>query len=221
MTDLSHWDFAESFSGYDAAALILGLEPRESENDQGRVNVVMDRMAKHYSNGIAELEWEGTDPEQRDEDDPKKLVGLASVKMSELTRLDFLYGADAPLHEWLSEPKKRKFEDQVFDRHSIVRWVKAIGMKSVYQFHLKQPDAAQNTPGRWPWGNHHTELLGHLEAAAREFWVNYNADSAKATAPKNDTVVKWLKTEHKVSDAMAKAIATMLRPDGLPTGPRK
>ena len=221
MTDLSHWDFAESFSGYDAAALILGLEPRESANDQWRVNVVMDRMAKHYSNQIAELCWGVTDPEQRDEDDPKKLVGLASVKMNELTRLDFLYGADAPLQEWLSEPKKRKFEDQVFDRHSIVHWVKAIGMKSVYQFDLKQPDAAQNTPGRWPWGNHHTELLGHLEAAARRYWGENYVPSDPTTAPTNATVSEWLQTERKVSKTMADSIASMLRPDGLPTGPRK
>jgi len=81
MADLSHWDFAENFSGYEAAALILGLEPRESESDQGRVNVVMDRMELHYNNQIAALEWEVTAPEQRDDDDPNKLVSLASVDL--------------------------------------------------------------------------------------------------------------------------------------------
>lgn len=80
---------------------------------------------------------------------------------------------------------------------------------------------------RWPWGNHHTELLGHLEAAALEFWVKYDPKNPRCTAPKNETVIAWLierqvpGQQRRVSDQMAKAIATMLRPDGLPTGPRK
>jgi hypothetical protein len=80
---------------------------------------------------------------------------------------------------------------------------------------------------RWPWGKHHTELLGHLEAAASEFWRSYDPHNAKATAPKNNTVIAWLMARNvlgqkrKVSDQMARAIATILRPDDLPTGPRK
>ena len=84
----------------------------------------------------------------------------------------------------------------------------------------KAPDDRMNSTGRWPWGNHQTKLLEHLEAAAREFWTCYDSQNAKATAPKNETVVAWLK-ERKVSKLMANSIATMLRPDDLPTGPRK
>jgi len=146
MADLSHWDFAEHFSGYDAAALILGLEPRESDTEQWRVNIVMDRMALHYNNRIAALEWEATDPDQRDEDDPKKLVGLESVKLAELNRLAWLYGADAPLEEWMSPfSKNRQFENQFFARYSIVGWLKAIGMKSVYQFDLRKDSTTPTT----------------------------------------------------------------------------
>ena len=93
-------------------------------------------------------------------------------------------------------------------------------------FH-KPLDNEYSPPSRWPWGNHHTELLGHLEAAAREFWTGYNPENAKATAPKSETVIDWLEARNvpgqkkKVSNQMAKAIASMLRPDDLPTGPRK
>ena len=86
-------------------------------------------------------------------------------------------------------------------------------------------ESASTSP--WPWGNHHTELLGHLEAAALEFWVNYDPQNTKATAPKNETVIAWLMARkvpsknRKVSNQMATAIATLLRPDDLPTGPRK
>ena len=73
----------------------------------------------------------------------------------------------------------------------------------------------------WPWGNHHTILLGHLDAAARRYWGSKYEPSDTSTANTNATVSGWLQTERNVSQTMADSIATMLRPDGLPTGPRK
>ena len=73
---------------------------------------------------------------------------------------------------------------------------------------------------RWPWGNHHTEALGHLEAAAKKLWTLYDP-SDFSTAPTNDMVAEWLQSERGVSRERARAIASMLRPDGLPTGPRR
>ena len=116
-----------------------------------------------------------------------------------------------------------KFELAEFPRSEIKRWLDAIGMKSVYQFDREQANVTlpiQTPVGKWPWGTYHTELLGHLEAAALEFWVNYDPLNAKSTAPKNETVIAWLEAR-KVSNQMAKTIATMLRPSDLPTGPRK
>ena len=72
----------------------------------------------------------------------------------------------------------------------------------------------------WPWGNHHTETLGHLEAAARKWWYFYEP-SDPTTAPTNDMVATWLQDERGISKEKARAIASMLRPDGLPTGPRR
>lgn len=71
----------------------------------------------------------------------------------------------------------------------------------------------------WPWGAHHTEMLGHLEAAARKWWVNYDPQSPD-TAPTNEIVSGWLIEERGVSKDKAKAIASILRVDGLRTGPR-
>ncbi len=73
---------------------------------------------------------------------------------------------------------------------------------------------------RWPWGNHHTEYLGHLEAAAKKLWVLYDPLDF-TTAPTNEVVSEWLQSERGVSREKARAIASMLRPDGLPTGPRR
>lgn len=75
--------------------------------------------------------------------------------------------------------------------------------------------------GKWPWGNHETEKLRHLEAAAKKYWANYDPDDP-SSAETNETVVTWLMTERGVASRhMAEAIASILRADGLPTGPRK
>lgn len=223
MDDLSHWDFAEHFSGYDAAALILGLEPRESEADQHRVHVVEDRMKLHYDYAFETLKMNFLDSELEPFGDVKKVersgVELRSVIMNHLEAQAFFNDAETPLHNWIFS-KQTQFQNQEFDRQSIVKWLSAIGMKSVYQFDKSQPPAIENVSGRWPWGDHHTELLGHLEAAARRYWVNYEPTDA-TTAPTNKDVAEWLVTERKVSQKMAESIASMLRPDGLATGPRK
>lgn len=71
----------------------------------------------------------------------------------------------------------------------------------------------------WPWGTYRTDLLDHLAAAVQQWWVNYTP-SDNTTAPTNATVVDWLKTRH-VAQGMAEKMASMIRADNLPTGPRK
>lgn len=77
-----------------------------------------------------------------------------------------------------------------------------------------------NKISKWPWGDHHTEMLGHLDAAATRYWVNYDPADL-TTASTNVAVSEWLQSERNVSRTMADSIASMLRADGLPTGPRK
>lgn len=72
---------------------------------------------------------------------------------------------------------------------------------------------------KWPWGNHETELLRHLSAAAEKFWTLYDPEDI-TTAPTNEQVTEWLVSEG-VSKRIAEAIAQILRTDGLRTGPRK
>lgn len=216
MMNLSHWDFAEQFVGFDAAALILGIEPAEASDEQGRIGPVIARMKKCYENArsvIADVQRQnGTRADFKKYLSPEELLSKGLM----LRVTDPLSGMD----EWLNDAKFFSFDKQEFSRDELARWLSAIAIKSAYRFDLKQPGAAQDTLGRWPWGGHHTELLGHLESAARRFWVNYDP-SDTTTAPTKVTVSNWLKTERKVSGQMADAIASMLRPDDLPTGPRR
>lgn len=76
------------------------------------------------------------------------------------------------------------------------------------------------TVTKWPWGDHHTELLGSLEAAAKRFWINIDPDD-ETTLPKNEEISEWLQNDQRVSENISKAIATILRPKGGKPGPKK
>jgi len=83
---------------------------------------------------------------------------------------------------------------------------------------LAPAEAPAPRSGLWPWGTHETELLRHLDAAARKFWVRYDP-ADPTTAPKNDIVTEWLVTRG-VALRVAQVMAQILRADGLRPGPR-
>lgn len=85
-------------------------------------------------------------------------------------------------------------------------------------FNAAEP--VQQTVTIWPWGEHHTEMLGHLDAAASKWWAFYDPTQPD-TAPTNEMVSTWLSEERNVSKDKARAIASILRADGLRTGPRR
>ena len=79
-------------------------------------------------------------------------------------------------------------------------------------------DSADAT-GAWPWGKRDTKLLRDMAAAADALWKNYDPAEAD-TAPTNEQVEAFL-TNRGVAKRTAEVIATILRADGLPTGPRR
>jgi len=80
------------------------------------------------------------------------------------------------------------------------------------------PNYSESNAGPWPWGTHETTLLSKLAAAADKWWKNYDPGD-RTTAPTNSQVTAWLK-EQGVADRTASIMATILRADGLPSGPR-
>ncbi len=224
MWDLAHWDFAERFSGYEVAALILGVEPRDSAGHEHRIMVVRDRMELDYLAALETVRWETAgmfDDADSASTCPDDL--FLSVKLEKL--LWGYYDGDLKsIVLWWSDKRLPLFDNQEFDRKNVVKWLKKVGQKSIYKFdlqaNLSETNAAPAVTVHWPWGQHHTELLGHLEAAARRFWTNYDP-SDPTSANTNATVSDWLQEERKVSKNMADSIATILRADGLPTGPRR
>jgi len=81
------------------------------------------------------------------------------------------------------------------------------------------PDTRETVSG-WPWGDHSTQLLQALAAAAHQWWSTFDSDNP-TTAPTNADVINWLMKNHGVSRRLASSMATILRADGLRTGPRR
>lgn len=97
-------------------------------------------------------------------------------------------------------------------------WLKSIQHKPPAQFPwLPEPITLSNMD--WPWGRHETDLLRKLAGAAQRFWSNYDPTDP-GTAPTNQQIIDWLKGQG-VAQRTAEVMATILRADGLPTGPRK
>jgi hypothetical protein len=221
MASLTHWNFAAHFSGNDAAALILGIEPRESASDQSRIRVVLDRMELHYNHALKRHYHEAFQivNENFQDMEANRPFELNSVQMNELRHQCDFYHDVTPFSDWLASDHQSQFVDQIFSRRVVADWLDATCLKSIYQFKLDQTSVGSEVTGHWPWGDHHTELLGHLEAAAVRYWVHYDPTDA-TSAPINKDVAEWLVNVRKVSKNMAESIASMLRVDGLPPGPR-
>ena len=119
----------------------------------------------------------------------------------------------------------------IIDLAEFTAWAKGLGweLPENLPWHIPSTDESANADvtqanadtiaAHWPWGHHSTALLGHLAAAAQHWWVNFDP-SDKTTAPTNQQVSNWLQSRD-VGKAMADKMATILRLDGLPSGPRK
>ena len=52
MADLSNWDFAPTFSGIQAALLILGIDPTNAGQDDRKIVPVIQRMREDYKGAL-------------------------------------------------------------------------------------------------------------------------------------------------------------------------
>jgi len=220
MTDLSHWDFVEHFSGYEAAALILGLEPRQSNDET--VRVITGRMERDYQNAIDHRPWDvsgnplenqvvqqGTDHRQ---------ILLISADMEELHQFFSLPGTDPQRYEieWRADRSHLKFSNQKFSRKQLTGWLKAIGMKSVYQFALRNdsttPTAiAQSDPDIDPF-----DLPPELDIANIAWRSVQNGYGLQSDTPRNRLIDYLGKNYKMLKPEAVQRIATVANPDKSP-----
>ncbi len=234
MADLSQWDFASEFLAQQAARLIEGKDP--SFTDMSGDTHFYQQAVSHAILGRMRSDYKETLNNYASMQQAFKILQLLpsekklpSSLMNVMAKNCFEFGKEAEFVKWLYDANASDFDRQTFTRKDIQHWLDSNKFPTKYQFVNQADDVAAELPvnkgqtvvGPWPWGNHHTELLGHLDAAARRYWGAGYDPSDTSTASTNATVSEWLQTERKVSRTMADSIASILRADGLPYGPRK
>jgi hypothetical protein len=118
--------------------------------------------------------------------------------------------------QWL-ESDASDIDKQQFSREVIDGWLHGLGLPSKYRFKDDGRARIIQAGPRWP--AHDTEKLTALRLAAVKFWSNYNPAEPDA-ARTNDVVSAWLQKERGIARTVADTMATILRPDNLPPGPR-
>lgn len=164
MTDLSHWDFAQTFSGIDAAALILGLDP--AFDNFAKTTPLLKRMNDSYTATLLAfkddyilrneyLTESGVDRIFGKERSiirhmineaansvfkPSHLVSyrmMASFTELEscgLYKSELLEMAEERFKRWCFDELRNGFEHQLFERAELQRWLEEVGFQSVYDF---------------------------------------------------------------------------------------
>ncbi|TXH69868.1 MAG: hypothetical protein E6Q88_08965 [Lysobacteraceae bacterium] len=190
------WARKDLWSQAELAVLCCGMIPDDygMTPDPGRTNLDSNRI-NSASDQVAKAVLAGN---------------LECVSHSDVTTADRLYGAARHFRPIIAvEWAQHRFDSFPAALADEVRKFSAL-------------DRARGSSGAvhsWPWGMHETKLLKKLAEAAKKYWGLYDPGDP-STAPENETVVQWLKSQG-VAERNAQVMATMLRADGLKPGRRK
>lgn len=137
MNDLSHWDFAESFSVHESAALIVGVEPNSVYETDRRVLIVRGRLQRDYEQALKQAvrEYEPCfDDRLKQQVKAKRTANMLVSLLLEHRWRDAVEGLDGAADRLLSDEFMRQFHVQRFSREEISRWIKTTGLPSKYPF---------------------------------------------------------------------------------------
>ncbi|MBP8296774.1 MAG: hypothetical protein KAX84_11745 [Burkholderiales bacterium] len=227
---VNYWKACEYLTAHEAAMLIVSVDPdsaewegcegwKPREQPSGYPAILRAIMRAVDSGALA-----------------ARAVHSASRRfVAGLDLLDPRYGGDGDCFEFIESTgeqfvvrSKRDWTATTIDVGDLRAWLTARGMRPVFFFPddggadaapVASPVHAHPAGPRWPWGDHETELLRSLAAAAKRFWTRYDP-SDPTTAPKNEDVANWLQNERRASARNAEIMAQILRADGLKPGPR-
>ena len=139
MANLSHWVYANDFTPYEAAFLILGIDP--STGTDGFSNRhILERIDEAYSGALSNLrhqlivepclpDWM-LDEEEKELRPPSKI--LHSVEMERLLE-GLKQGNEVTIIAWVEAGRVALYE-QRFSRSELGRWIKENSLPSAYPF---------------------------------------------------------------------------------------
>jgi hypothetical protein len=174
-----------------------------------------------------------SEPEQPCAIDPNALQSSAMQLPRKPQRIQdasngLLFGPnvqDMPIEVWLANGNAA-FESQTFSSTELHRWLQAVGIEPKYSFgpSVRVKSSQDRNPGPSEWPPFQTRYLRALKMAAWKWQADY--DRSIASAPLNVDIVTYLRTTCalavgcKISESLAKDMATILRADGLTKGAR-
>lgn len=218
MTDLSHWDFAKDFSGQEAAALIVGIEPgteiattyqhqEVARKNRTRISPVISRMRDCYAQ--AWFSYEYLLSPLTDKPRPFESEELHSVEMQRLfsRTIPGDMKSEQAFDAWMMDKDQTDFENQRFTRDELSRWLSAIGVKPAYQFcretQIEEPAAS---PLDKPLGSRErTSYLNIIGAMLAQLTAGKANDTTVITQAVTDYGTKHGISERKLQEVFAAA----------------
>ncbi len=226
MFDLQHWDYVEEFSADEMAGLMVDVDPRALGKTISwqTIEPLLRRIERDYKRACESVKMIFVMHGGGEVDTLLKKGGLGLFSVDLQTALENYSWIEQPqvVLDWIGSGEA-DLEHQKFDRAAIRDWLAQSKLKSKYNFGQEEASSLSepkndNQP-TWPWGSHTTQDLEDLKAAAIHWWSSYSPDNP-ASAPKNESVMRWLMEERGTVEAKAKNIASILRPRDLKSGPR-
>ena len=141
--NLSHWDIAVDFTGSQAAALALGIDPDDTSSNRGKSLPLYQRMESCYN---SKKDWLSGDMGPMEDGLIAKSDMLESLKLR-WWALEREPGTWGDYCDWVKANTESRFEQQCFTRHELARWLVEIKFDSQYEFGIDSSDAVQTIAG--------------------------------------------------------------------------
>ena len=141
--NLSHWDIAVDFTGSQAAALALGIDPDDTSSNRGKSLPLYQRMESCYN---SKKDWLSGDMGPLEDGLIAKSDMLESLELS-WWALEREPGTWGDYCDWVKANTESRFEQQRFTRHELARWLVEIKFDSQYEFGIDSSDAVQTIAG--------------------------------------------------------------------------
>jgi hypothetical protein len=162
-SDLRRWDFQKSFSAFEIACLIQGIDPLANSTNLDEDDPVFKRVTAAYLHSLCLLTGMPSKHLKRE-----LLEGLCHAFLYE-KRDHLLGGGDIPDDDVeLDSHPRNQLRSVRFERQEVARWLKQLKLTSVYCFQLEEV-----TPAEW-----HARVIktverhgGNKSAAARELGI--------------------------------------------------
>ena len=191
--NLSHWDIAVDFTGSQAAALALGIDPDETSSKRGKSLPLYQRMESCYNSKKAWL-WGDMDPMEDGLIAKSDMLESLDLRWCALEREPGTWGDYC---DWVKADNESRFEQQRFTRQELVRWLAEIKFDSQYEFGIDSSDAVQT-------------IAGNGGAGTEKIWIPERLQKLAEYRAKHGT--KKAATEFKISESRIRQLLPSKKP---------